>query len=257
MFTVALVAQKGGVGKTTLLLTLAALAEAAGHTVAIIDCDESRSVSKWGARRKTMLGKSTFDAVNVYDVLESRRAKLRKDGKERAAELLRDVEIFGEIYGAAKDERIDWVFLDTSAGVSALAGIAAKSADLVLIPCTPARLDMDAMGPTATLARQVGRPSFFVVNKGRKGKAINNDCAVALTSKYGLPAAATHLELRVPVSDVVDQGATILEATSRDASTVKAQEEFRALWRWVQGRQNAADEAGETEHQRTNEALHG
>jgi len=259
MFVVALVAQKGGVGKTTLLLTLAAQAEAEGQTVAIIDCDESRSVSKWGARRKAVLGRPTFDAVNVYDVLEGHKRKLLAEHKEREAEAFTDDRMFYEIFAAAKEDGIDWLFIDTAAGVSALARIAAKHANLVLIPCTPARLDMDVMGPTATLAKQIGRPSFFVVNKGRKGRAINNDCALALTSRYGLPAVATHVELRVPIADVVDTGATIFEAPSRDSSTVKAQEEFRALWLWVQAQQvNAATDEGDAAAQRDEgAALHG
>jgi hypothetical protein len=37
----------------------------------------------------------------------------------------------------------------------------------------------------------------------------------------------------MPMIDVVDSGATLLESPGRDPSTLKGQEELRALWRWV------------------------
>ena len=210
MYIVAFVAQKGGVGKTTLTLSFATLADAAGHAVAVIDCDSSRSATKWQQSREKLQGKASPPVAWVGDPKTLRAA----------------VE-------AARADGIDWLFIDTAAGVSELAALAAEMADLVLMPCTPSRLDMDGMAPTAKLAKRVGRPSFFVVNKGRNSRALNDACALALTSVYGLPAAAAHVQLRMPMIDVVDSGATLLESPGRDPSTLKGQEELRALWRWV------------------------
>ena len=52
MDVVAIVAQKGGTGKTTLTVSLAVAAERAGHTVAIVDLDPQASASNWGDRRE-------------------------------------------------------------------------------------------------------------------------------------------------------------------------------------------------------------
>lgn len=210
MYIVAFVTQKGGVGKTTLTLSLATLADADGRSVAVIDCDSSRSATKWQQSRERLQGKASPPVAWVADAATFRAA-----------------------VAAARADGIEWLFIDTGAGVSELAALAAEIADLVLMPCTPSRLDMEGMAPTAKLVRRLARPAFFVVNKGRNSRALNDACALALTSVYGLPAAAAHVQLRVPMADVVDTGATLPEAVGRDPSTVKGQEELRALWRWV------------------------
>src|ERR1035438_7871888 len=59
MYVVAVIAEKGGVGKTTLALDLAVTASQKGHTVAVLDVDPQATASKWTDRR---------DAVRVLHV---------------------------------------------------------------------------------------------------------------------------------------------------------------------------------------------
>ena len=211
MFTVALLAQKGGVGKSTLVRSLAVQAHLARAKVGIIDADPQATTAGW------------------Y-LLRQERAK--DDVPPVAA--VADPALLRQAIDDARDDSFSWLFIDTPAGVSELPATAAAVADLILVPCTPSMDDMDAMGPTAKLAKQSGKPTFFVVNKGRS-KGINDECAVALTSAYGLPAVATHITSRAPIMDARPQGLVLaeLDTEGKDASITKGKDEFFALWKWL------------------------
>ena len=51
MYTISLVAQKDGTGKTTLAINLAVAAEAGGHRAVLIDLDPQASAAGWGDHR--------------------------------------------------------------------------------------------------------------------------------------------------------------------------------------------------------------
>ena len=55
MFTVAILSQKGGTGKTTLALHLAVAAEKAGQLAAVVDLDPQASAAGWKDSRQAEL----------------------------------------------------------------------------------------------------------------------------------------------------------------------------------------------------------
>ena len=48
--------------------------------------------------------------------------------------------------------------------------IAAKLADLILIPCKPSNLDLDAVADTVNIAKLAGKPALFALNDCKAGQ---------------------------------------------------------------------------------------
>lgn len=218
MYTVALLAQKGGVGKTTLAVTLAVQAELSGEPSGVLDADPQATASGWSLARAGQ-GKETPPVAAAQDPATLRRA--------------------------ARDARADglkWLFIDTPAGVSELPVTAAGLADLILIPCVPSVFNMDALASTVKLVRSAGKPAFFLINRGRS-KGINDECALGLSSAYGLPAVDTHISNRLPISDGETSGIALVELQSRDPSIQRGKREFEALWRWLKKQHGAGRSA--------------
>ena len=74
MYTIALIAQKGGTGKTTLALSLAVAAEPDGLIVLIIDLDPQATACNWSDRRAP-------DAPLVIDAQPGRLARRPGEGE--------------------------------------------------------------------------------------------------------------------------------------------------------------------------------
>ncbi len=136
MKTVAVISQKGGSGKTTLALHLAVASSLAGQNTAVIDLDPQASAAKWSDRRAEEL-------PVVLSAHASRLAHEMKRVQQAGCQLL---------------------FLDTAPHSDSAALEAAKASDLVLIPCRPAILDIEAITNTLSLVKTTRAPVFVVMN---------------------------------------------------------------------------------------------
>jgi len=124
---VAVTAHKGGVGKTTAAVHLAAFLERRGDTV-LIDGDDNRSATRWTAR-----GGLPFRVVD-------------------------------ESQGAEHIRKADYAVIDTAAGVNAedLADLA-SGVDLVVIPTSPDALALDALMLTVAELQNFNVENFRVL----------------------------------------------------------------------------------------------
>ena len=134
MKTVAILSQKGGVGKTTLATCLAVASEADGKKTAIFDLDPQATASFWLDVRN----KETPAVISIQSIRLSHMIK------------------------AAKDAETDLVIIDGAAVTRDIAYEAAKAADYVLIPTKTAVFDTMSMLNTIEAVRQVGKP-FSVI----------------------------------------------------------------------------------------------
>ena len=137
MFTVALVCQKGGAGKTTMAIHLAVEGHRRGYRTLLIDIDTQASAAKIMDRR----GDDPPDVAT-----------------EAAARLDRAIK-------AAEVEGYDLVVVDTAPQADRAAAQAAKIADIVLAPVQPSIVDLDAVDATVDVCKLAGVPVLFVLNR--------------------------------------------------------------------------------------------
>lgn len=135
MKTIALIAQKGGTGKTTLAVSLAAAATQSGLTVLVVDLDPQASACKWSDRRNT-------DSPMVIDAQPARLAPALQKAEQGG---------------------VDLAIIDTPARNEQSALAAAKIADIVVIPCRPQAYDLETVPATQELIALAGNTPAMVV----------------------------------------------------------------------------------------------
>ena len=110
--------EKGGCGKTTLAVSLAAMAATKGHDVLLVDADAGqRSASRWAERRKERAGAAELRCVGMSG------GAMRADLSDLA-------------------KRYDVVVVDTGAGDSPELRAAATVAHVLVVPVQPDPLDL-------------------------------------------------------------------------------------------------------------------
>jgi len=146
MKTVAIISGKGGSGKTTIAVHLAVCALQQRKSVALIDIDVQGSAMDWyKARKHNEFSAAQSHAESLPDLLQT-----------------------------AKAGNVDLVIIDTAPHSNKDAAIAANLADLILIPCQPARFDLKAMPSTLDFITLIKTPAFILLNRCTGKKLAEN-----------------------------------------------------------------------------------
>jgi chromosome partitioning protein len=183
MKTLALIAQKGGTGKTTLALSLAVAAEHAGKAPVIIDLDPQATACNWSDRRQA-------DTPIVVDAQPAR---------------------LPHALAKAMQGGIDFAIIDTPARSEQASLAAAKIADLVLIPCRAQIYDLETLPVTQELLALAGSKTTVVVLNAIPARGNRHEQAARAIKNLGLSVCSIAVGQRAGFGDAAALGLTVLE----------------------------------------------
>jgi len=175
---------KGGVGKTTIAVHLAAFLAAKKRSVIFIDADPQQSASAWIKELSTSIRLETLE--------------MPKEIIRRVAELAPDA---------------DDIVIDGPAGLSETTRAIMLRADKVFLPCGPSILDLRAASKAVSLVREAqktrkGLPKAALVpNKLQKRGRLTREMMGA-AEKLGVPILAG-LSMRQAFADAAGQATVV------------------------------------------------
>ncbi len=190
---VALLNQKGGVGKTTLALHLAGEWAGKGKRVAVIDADPQGSALDWSEQR------AREGLPRLFGVLGLARDMLHRELPEITADY-------------------EYVVIDGPPRVTGIARSALLAADLVLIPATPSPFDGWASAEMLRLLDEarIFRPELLarlLLNRCAARTVIARETAEALAD-HDPPVLIARVGQRVAFADTARTGRLVSEVSA-------------------------------------------
>jgi len=184
---IGVLSQKGGVGKTTISVNVAATFAMAGRRVLLVDADPQGSSLAWSSAR---------DLDPLFPVVGMAKPTLHRDLPE-----------------IAKD--YDVVVIDGAPRVNELGRAAILASDLVIIPVQPSPYDVWAAAETVQLIREASvfkenLKAAFAINRKIVNTAIGRDVQAAL-DPLEIPVLRTQLCQRVLYAESAAQGLAVAE----------------------------------------------
>lgn len=200
MLTIAILSQKGGSGKTTLAVNLAVAAQRKKKDCVVIDVDPQASATAWGDSRDD-------ESPIVISAQASRIEKILDDCRRHQA---------------------DMVIIDTAPHAENAALVAARAADIVLIPCRPSVVDLRAISASANIAQLAGKDAFVVLNQVPARGTLADEAAEALAHE-GVSLAPVRLGSRIAYVHAFTAGKGVVEFEPRSIASSEIDQLYRFI----------------------------
>lgn len=192
MKKVAILNQKGGVGKTTLATNIATKLYLNKSRVLLIDSDPQGSARDWHAA-----GNSEIAVVGID------RPTLDKDIQKIS-------------------ENFDWIIIDGAPQLTDMAISAIKCADLVIIPVQPSPYDIWASEDLVDIIKHRqqltdGNPkSYFCISRKIITTSLSKEIVEALQG-YSLPIMKSYTSQRIIYAKSAAEGQTVFDTNNNEA----------------------------------------
>lgn len=200
------VSQKGGTGKTTLVVHVSVAALNAGVEVSVFDLDPQRSAEQWSELRESLLG--TQEPAVVHG------APTSLDG----------------MLAAARETDTELVLIDTPPALDKHMIYAAAVADVVVVPTRASILDsfalretLDYLGKIHALAKAV-----VVLNAPGSDKKDRDDIA-DVADAFAVPVLPTTVEDLAELATTLRDGKGVTEGTPRRKGAKSIQDIYSQL----------------------------
>lgn len=178
--------QKGGVGKTTLAVNVAACLASRGHKILLIDADKQGSANTWAGLRD----------YSPFQVISLARENMARDALKLAKEF-------------------EYTIIDGPPHAESIARSCIVASDFVALPIEPSGLSTWASDLTVRQVRdaQEIKPTLkcgFVVSRKIVNTVIGREIRL-MAADAGIPILDTDIEQRVSYAESLTMGKTIFE----------------------------------------------
>lgn len=207
MATILVASRKGGSGKTTLAVHLAALADKPRSPALLIDADPQASAKFWYDRREA----------------ETPYLAVAAPGGVKA------------IIESARRDKVSTVIIDSpphdTAGIATLM----KLSDLAVIPTRPGPLDLAAVASTIEIARAMKTPFVVLLNAAPPWRSEGQEPSIMAEARevlkdLGAPTLACYVAQRADLSHSLISGSAVHEF----APESRAADEIARAWTVIQ-----------------------
>lgn len=205
MKILAVTAQKGGVGKSTVCLNLAGQAQAAGLSVAIVDADEQGSLSLWSQYRES-------DNPLICTLNEA-------------------TDSIDEFVEGARNDGFDLLIFDTPPKNKNIISSIARRSDFALIVTKPAIFDVLSISETVSMMNTINCKYRVLFNSGAPSRNAFEDKDVRDARKFleedNVPLFHQAIANRKPVQQAQKAFELINEYEPNGAATL----EIKRVWK--------------------------
>ena len=192
---IAILNQKGGVGKTTITANIGVALNKRGYRVLLVDSDSQASLRDWNEASEGELLNDDFSII----------------GLDRET-LAKDVQVNKKGY--------DFVIIDGRAKAERMAGAAVKASDLVLIPVAPSALDVwgaSDLVETIHARHEVtdGKPeAYFIVNNAKEGTRLIKEVKPAVEG-LGFSTLGSIIHNREAYKQTMGEGLSVYSSSNQ------------------------------------------